>query len=117
MYNYNKVIEGLMTFVDKELIPKMEGYQRWVFGTACGIMGKKCEKIYESLKDVALLKTLDVLDGEQVNVDLLYEELAKQASKSPVTIEIPMLGTIRLDKSDVDKLHRYITGGSYGEHV
>lgn len=113
MIDYKHVMQGIMTFMDKELLPKMSGYQRWIFGTGCGIAGKKCENIFTAIKDNSILKTLDLVDGDKINVDLLYEELAKQAAKGSVDIDVPMIGTIKLDKTDVDKLHRYITEESY----
>lgn len=113
MINYDKVIEGIIKFVDTDLLPKMDGYQKWMFGTICGIAGKKGRNIFESIKDNTMLKALDIVEGDLVNVDLIYEELIKQASTTPMRIDIPLLGTITLHKNDVDKIHNYIMNGGY----
>lgn len=108
MYHYKQVIEGLVCFVDKELVTKMTGLNKWLFGTGAGIVGNKAEKVFHSLKDIGLLHTLEIIDEDNVNVHCIYEELLKQAAHGPIHIDIPMLGTITLDKSDVEKMYRYI---------
>ena len=47
-------------------------------------------------------------DEGMVDVVCIYKELLRQAEHEPVNIEVPMLGTITLDKSDVEKMYRYI---------
>lgn len=108
MYHYNTVMKGLARFIDEELIPKMSGLNKWVFGTGAGIALSKAEKIYHSLKDIELLNTLEILHEDKVNVTCIYQELLKQAEKGPIHVEIPMLGTITLDKHDVENLYRHI---------
>lgn len=108
MYHYKTVMDGLAEFIDHELIPKMSGLNRWVFGTGAGIALSKAEKIFHKLKEVELLHTLELIEEEKINVTCIYHELIEQASKGPIHIEIPMLGTITLDKSDVEALYRHI---------
>lgn len=111
MYNYENVIQGIIRFMDEELINKMTGVQRWILGTGAGIAASKGEKLFHTIKDHTLLKALDIVDGDNVNIELLYKELYKQASQGPIEIEIPMLGTLKLDRSDVEKIYRNIIGG------
>ena len=108
MYHYKQVIEGLVKFVDEELVKKMTGLNRWLIGTGAGIVGNKAEKVFHSLKDIGLLHTLELIDDDNVNIHCIYTELLKQAAHGPIHIEIPMLGTITLSKSDVEKMYRYI---------
>ena len=111
MYNYERVLHGIVRFIDEEILTKMDGLSRWVLGTGAGIAASKGEKIFHSLKDHTLLKALDIVDGDEINVDLIYEELVKQAMVDCISIDIPMVGTIKLNKTDVDRLYHMITGG------
>ena len=111
MYHYERVLNGIVRFIDEELLPKVDGLQRWVLGTGAGIAANKGMKIFHSLKENSLLKTLDIIDGDDVNVDLIYAELSKQATASPIVIDIPMVGTVKLNKNDVDRLYQIIIGG------
>ena len=45
-----------------------------------------------------------------INVEALHEELLKQARKSPVTFNLPMLGNVTLNEADVQKLYSDIVG-------
>jgi hypothetical protein len=111
MYHYEHVLKALVRFIDEEILTKMDGLQRWVLGTGAGIAANKGAKIFHSLKDHSLLKALDLVEDDDINVDLIYEELIKQASTSPITIDIPMVGLIKLNRSDVEKLYQMIIGG------
>jgi hypothetical protein len=53
---------------------------------------------------------LNVIDesNNTINVTRLYEEIKKQAQKSAVDVNIPMVGTLTLNESDVEKLYSYI---------
>ena len=108
MYHYKEVIEGLVKFVDHELVPKMTGLNKWLFGTGAGIVASKGEHVFNALKDIELLEILEIIEDEKINVECIYRELIRQADKGHVEIEIPMVGTIKLDRSDVDKMYRYI---------
>lgn len=108
MYHYKEVIEGLVSFVDHELVPKMTGLNKWLFGTGAGIVAHKGEHIFHALKEIELLHTLELIEEEKINVECIYKELLRQADKGEITIEIPMIGAITLDRSDVEKMYRYI---------
>lgn len=108
MYNYEQVLRGLTKFIDVELVPKMSGLQKWAFGTACGIALKQGKEMFMQYKDHDLLKTLKVVDGDMINVDLIYDELKEQARESAIDIDVPMIGRIKLNHKDVDALYQYI---------
>lgn len=108
MYHYHSVINGLTKYVDHELTPKMTGLNKWLFGTGAGIVASKGEHVFHALKDIPLMHTLELIEDENINVSCIYKELLIQAEKGPIYIEIPMIGTLTLDKTDVEKMYRYI---------
>jgi hypothetical protein len=108
MYHYETVIQGLVKFVDEELVPKMHGLNKWLFGTGAGIVATKAHHVFESIKEIELLHTLELIEEEQINVTCIYKELLRQAQKGDIHIEVPMIGTIKLDHHDVEKIYRYI---------
>ena len=111
MYHYRQVIHGLVRFVDDELVPKMHGLNKWLFGTAAGIVASKGERVFHALREIELMHTLDIIEGENINVDCIYKELIRQAEKGEIVIEIPMIGDIKLDHKDVEKLYKFIIEG------
>lgn len=108
MVHYKQAIEGFARFIDTEIVPKMDGLQKWVFGTGAGIAMRKADEMFHQFKDHPLLIALDLVKGDEINIELLYEELIKQANQSAIKIEIPMLGTLSLNKDDIEKMYRII---------
>lgn len=108
MVDYKTFMERLQVYIEHELVPTVTGWQKWIFGMGAGILMQKADKVYASIKDNKILHTLDLIDGDNIDVDLLYNELIKQANKGPVTIEIPLLGNLTLHRQDVDTLYNYI---------
>jgi hypothetical protein len=108
MYHYKTVLHGLSKFVDEDLIPKMSGLQRWIFGTGAGIALSKGDEMFHQYKNMPILHTLGLIEEDKINVTCIYKELLGQAEHGPIHVEIPMLGTITLDKTDVEKMYRYI---------
>lgn len=108
MYEYNKVINAIATFIDEEILTNINGWQKWVLGSGVGIALSDSKELFNSLKGNEIIKMLKIVDGDQINVDKIYKELKKQAKKSPVTFNIPMIGTLTLKEEDVDKLKEII---------
>ena len=92
MYEYNKVIKGIASFIDEEILININGWQKWVLGSGIGIALSDAEELFKSLKNNELIKVLKIVDGDKINVDKIYKELKKQAKKTQITINIPMIG-------------------------
>ena len=109
MYEYNEVINGIATFVDEEIINNINGWQKWILGSGIGIALSDSENLFNQIKDNEIIKTLKIVDGNKINVDKIYKELKKQAKKSSITINIPMIGNLTLKEQDVEKLYQMIS--------
>ena len=108
MYEYDKVIKGIADFIDEEILTNINGWQKWVLGSGIGIALSDSKELFDGLKNNEIVKVLKIVDGDKINVDKIYKELKKQAKKSPITISIPMIGTLTLKENDVDKLKEII---------
>lgn len=109
MVRINSVAKGLANYIDTEILPKMGGWQRWVVGSAAGIALKRADRLITALADHPLIKAMGIIDSEGlVDLDLIYEEFARQAAKGPAVIDITMNNELRLTAEDVDKIYRAI---------
>lgn len=109
MVKASAISKGMVNFVDSELLPKIPGLQKWIVGTVAGIVGKKADAIIENLSQNPLMKTLGIVDDNgNIDIEVIYNELSKQASKSPAVLSIPMVGDIKLYADDVESLYRHI---------
>ena len=112
MIPYTKVINGITRYIDDEIVNKLAGLQKWAVGTAAGIMLAKGTDMFNGLKTSPLIKSMGIInENDEVDVELIYRELKKQAQKGAVTFDIPLLGALTLNEQDVDKLYNKIIGG------
>lgn len=109
MDNFNTVLRGVSNYIDSEFINKIEGWQKWVIGAGSGLMLNNATSIFNQLKQNPLIASLGIIDNEnKINVDLLYQEFIKQAQKSAIITNVPMLGPVTFNENDVQKLYECI---------
>ena len=112
MVHYSKVINGLMAYVDKEIVTKMNGsLKSWGVGIVAGLLGKRAEQMFLALREHPILTSLGLVDGEMVDVEAIYSEALRMAQRGSATANVPMLGAITFSTADIEALYRYIIGG------
>lgn len=111
MIHKSKVINGLVAYVDNEIILKMAGgWKAWIVGSAAGLMAGRAEQVLEKLAQNPVIQSLGLIEGENIDVDAIYTELRKQAQKGTATVNVPMIGNITFGVQDIESLYRYIKG-------
>lgn len=109
MVDFDRVMRGIDHYLDQEILSKM-GWQKWVIGTAADLYTRNAKEIYHTLKENELVKMLGIIKDDMIDLDMMHEELMKQARKGPVTIDLPLgMGKLTLNERDVDLLHQHIT--------
>lgn len=101
---------GFTKYVDEEILNKISGLEKWVIGVYVGLATKKSTDLFNQAKLSPAIKMLGIItDDDLIDIDLLYEELKAQAKDhGAVTFNVPMLGPLTLNSSDVDKLYNCI---------
>lgn len=109
MYSYNQVINGIAKYMDMEIISNINGWQKWVVGSAVGIALSNSTNLFNQLKQNEFIKMLGIIDkDDRIDVNKIYRELKKQAKKSSVTFNAPLIGAITLTEQDIDTLYEMI---------
>lgn len=109
MYEYNKVINGIAKYVDSEIVDNITGWQKWVIGSGVAIALSNTTDFFNKLKQNEFVKMLGIIDkNDKIDVDKIYKELKKQAKKSSITFNVPMIGAMTLNELDVDKIYELI---------
>lgn len=112
MVHYQAIVNGIAAYIDREIASQLNGsYKAWIAGATGGIIASRAGQMMSKLANNQIAKDMGLVDGEMVDIDLLYSELLKQAQKAPATVNVPLLGTITFGADDINKLHRYIMGG------
>ena len=103
-----QAMRGVARFADAEVIPHLPAGK----GIGAGIMlalimeGGR-EKIL-ALKDNTAFKLMGIMDEEgNIDIDRLYNA-ARPRFADKLAVSVPLLGDMRFDQGDVDKLYRYI---------
>lgn len=112
MVTIDKVKSGTARFVDCELLPKMTGLPRWVFGALATGVVLKLDKLLEKAKRSTILSALEIVDeNNMIDIDALYQLIIPQAEKCPAEISLTGVGVIRITADDLRNLYTYITQG------
>lgn len=106
MYSIEQVQRGVIRYVDNEMISKLTGGAKWAVGAFCALYANNLSKIAEELRNKPAIAMLGILpEGGGVDVDALYNALKPQADKCPITIDVPIIGSLTLNSNDVDRLY------------
>lgn len=111
MISYEKFINGMVKYLDNEIIPQMTGVKKMAFGVGSSIFLKKGENVFNSIKDKEIIHSLELLDNNyNININMLKEEIIEKLNNENIEIDIPMIGTLTLDKNDIEKIYKYMKG-------
>ena len=109
MVTYEQVIDGMAKFIDSEIINQLSGNSKVFIGIGSGIALKKGKALYDNLKNNEVIKMLELIDEHgHIDLDTIYHEAKKHAEKEPIKIDLAMIGTLKLDEDDIEKLYVYI---------
>lgn len=112
MIHYSKVVNGLMSYVDNEIVAKMNGSLKgWGVGIIAGLLGRKADQVFAALRNNPAAALLGLIDGELVDVEAVYSEALRMAQRGSATVNVPMVGAVTFSAADVESLYRYIIGG------
>ena len=110
MYDYTKVMNGLAEFVDTEILSKIDDWRKWVFGAGVGFYLSQGKEMVEQLKENNLVRKMNLIDkNNKINEDILNKEMKVQAAKSAIMFDIPTIGPLVINESDLDKIYSIIT--------
>ena len=111
MVHKSKVLNGLVGYVDDEIVAKMNGsWKAWVIGGAAGLVAARADRLFGELAGNPMVTALGLIDGENVDIDAIYAELLKQAKRGSMTLDVPLVGPVTFSVGDVESLYRHIMG-------
>lgn len=109
MISINQVQSGLSRYLDSEIIPKLSGWQKWIFSAAATAYISDAAKVVEKVRTSVALSPLGLVDdANNVDVEKIYQHLRPVAERCPAPITIPGMGTITLTVNDVDMMYNCI---------
>lgn len=110
MVTIEKIQCGVARYLDTELLPKVEGRDRWMLTAAVSLYLAKLPALVQSLKDNPALKPLGLIsaDGTSIDIDALIASVKPAARQTPAVFRVPFGGSISLTETDLDTIRNYI---------
>ena len=108
MVTIDQAMRGAAKFADNEIIPHLPMGKGIGAGIALArIMdGGKAQLL--KLRENPAVKMMGVMDEDgNIDLDRLYNA-ARPRFENKLTVSVPLLGDMRFDQNDIDKLYRYI---------
>lgn len=110
MVSLDKIQRGVATYISNELEPQLDGFKKWAFAIASAEAVATVLPAY--LKQLAQNKMVAltgiVSEDLSVDVERVYKRVRPAAEKSPVKVELPIVGGISFSVEDVDTLYNCI---------
>lgn len=109
------VQSGIAKFIDRDIAPSLNGWDRVLVAGAGGLLTANLPKIIAQYADDPVVTALGVYDKERnaVDVDALYKAAKPYMGTEALPVKIPGLKlTLKLGKQDIDTLYAYIQEGA-----
>ena len=108
MASIQKIQQGAARFVDNEMVPAFVGAEKILAGGAAALMIANMENIVQQYAAHPMVAMLGVYKDGDVDVDALYQAFAPRFGKEKIPVKLPLVGTLKVGKAEVDKLYQYI---------
>jgi hypothetical protein len=114
---YERVIDGIAKYLDREIYPTMSDIQMLVARMAVARLINNKQALKDFLSDNPIMKTFAIMDSEgNVDIDALASDLKTQLTQiGKLKIDTKILGAYTFYPDDVDKLLATIKEG-YNEN-
>lgn len=110
MATISQIQRGFTAFVDNEVAPVFNGWQKAVLAGAAALLAANLPnlvKVYGAHPFVAALGIYDANSGS-VNIDALYNAIVPKLGAEKIPLTIPKVGTIKMGQTEIDALMKYI---------
>jgi hypothetical protein len=108
--SFEKVIQGILKYLDREIYPTMSDWQSVLSRLAVARLVNNKDKLKEFLKTNPIMQTFSIIDSSgSIDIDRICAELKEQISVAEkIRIDTKILGAYTFYPDDVDKLMAYI---------
>lgn len=112
MIEFEKMLDGLIKYIDEKFIVNMNNLQEIGVRIILGEVYDNRGKIKELLLNNGIVKTFGYIDNEgNIDIEKLMNRLKKEIqNKGKLEITVPMYGKMIFTPEDVDEIYNYIRG-------
>lgn len=109
MITIDQAMRGVMRFADAEIGPHLPTGKAIGLGVALSLIAEGGKERLLALRENPLVKAMGVMsEGGEIDLDRLYNAARPRFDGQKLPVEIPMVGELRFDVNDLDKLYKYM---------
>ena len=111
MVTMKQAQQGLVRFIDQDVISRLSGWEKVVIGGGGGLIAAKLPQVLEKYLEHPVVSALGVYDPQsgEIDLDAVYEAVRPYIGAEPIPVKIPLVGiTLKLTQREIDSLYDYI---------
>lgn len=109
MVTIDQAMRGVAKYADNEIIPHLPTGKGIGAGIALALIMDGGKNRILALKDHPAVQMMGIMDAEgNIDLDRLYNAARTQVDGKKIPLTIPVIGELRFDVNDVDRLYKYI---------
>lgn len=109
MVSTSRIRDGLVRYVDNEVLPHMTGVRKVAMGTYVALAADRLDGEMQKYIHHPAIEMLGIANDDGVDVDKLMTTLADRFNEKQ-TLTIPLMGDFTFERRDIEKLREYIGG-------
>lgn len=109
MVTIDQAMRGVAQYADNEIIPHLPTGKGIGVGIALALImdGGKAQLL--KLRENPAVQMMGIIDADgNIDLDRLYNAARTQVDGKKIPLTIPVIGELRFDVNDVDRLYKYI---------
>ena len=109
MVTIDQAMRGVAKYADDEIIPHLPMGKGIGAGIALALImdGGKAQLL--KLRENPAVQMMGIMDADgNIDLDRLYNAARTQVDGKKIPLTIPVIGELRFDVNDVDRLYKYI---------
>ena len=109
MVTIDQAMRGVAKYADDEIIPHLPTGKGIGAGIALALIMDGGKNRILALKDHPAVQMMGIMDADgNIDLDRLYNAARTQVDGKKIPVTIPIIGELRFDVNDVDRLYKYI---------
>lgn len=109
MVDIDKIVDGVITYAEQQIMPRLDKRGQFLLGMSMGIMSGKSEEILQGIAANEAVKALGLISGRNVDIEKLYAAAKQQIRKQKdFPLDVPMIGRLTIGEEDIDDLYHTI---------
>ena len=109
MVTIDQAMRGVAQYADNEIIPHLPTGKGIGAGIALALIMDGGKSRILALKDHPAVQMMGIMDTDgNIDLDRLYNAARARMDGKKIPLTIPVIGELRFDVNDVDRLYKYI---------